>query len=312
MSKKENLYFKAINNGYNTLSYSGVKMYTNCPYKWKKHYIDKVREDSPSIHLVFGSAMHTVIQYWLEQYYSQPNRIVDEIDLKRLLVEEMKNEYKDTMVSLKKKGVSNFNKYKDFTTKQELTEFTLQGVNILDFIKKKKGAYFGKKNFKLKGIEESIYIPSEVNENIMIIGYIDYNIVDTRLEGRKIYKLVDIKTSTKGWNKWKKQDFIEMGQLLFYKYFYAKQNNIDPKDIEIEYFIVKRQIDETSEWPQKRIQLYTPSNGSVSLNKIQKMTNDMVTHCFNPDGTYNSENEYPKTDDNYNCTYCSFKKHCGR
>ena len=46
------------------------------------------------------------------------------------------------------------------------------------------------------------------------VGFIDLVMKDTR-NGR--FKVIDIKTSTKGWNKYVKQDKIKSDQILLYK-----------------------------------------------------------------------------------------------
>ena len=52
------------------ISYSQLSMFSECPLRWKLNYIDKLRVSEPSIHLLFGTAMHEVIQTWLEVMYN--------------------------------------------------------------------------------------------------------------------------------------------------------------------------------------------------------------------------------------------------
>ena len=53
----------------NKISYSQYSLWANCPMAWKLKYVDGHRFDDSSINTVFGTAMHEVIQEWLEQYY---------------------------------------------------------------------------------------------------------------------------------------------------------------------------------------------------------------------------------------------------
>ena len=72
-----------------------------------------------------------------------------------------------------------------------------------------------------------------------MVGYLDIVILDEITNTLKIY---DIKTSTRGWNKWMKKDENKTQQLLLYKQFYSKQYNHPIDKIEVEYFIVKRKL----------------------------------------------------------------------
>ena len=52
------------------ISYSQFQGYMKCPKYWKLCYIDKLKQKTPTIHTVFGNAMHTVIQEWVEILYN--------------------------------------------------------------------------------------------------------------------------------------------------------------------------------------------------------------------------------------------------
>ena len=49
-------------------------------------------------------------------------------------------------------------------------------------------------------------------------------------------KIIDIKTSTMGWNKYQKADKTKTAQLVLYKSYYAKQFNVPIDNIRVEYF----------------------------------------------------------------------------
>ena len=51
---------------------------------------------------------------------------------------------------------------------------------------------------------------------------------------RDRYKIIDIKTSTMGWNKYMKADKNKTDQLLLYKHFYGAQNDISLDKIDVE------------------------------------------------------------------------------
>ena len=46
-----------------TISYSQFSIYNDCPRKWELLYKEGLNEYQPTIHTVFGTAMHTTIQH---------------------------------------------------------------------------------------------------------------------------------------------------------------------------------------------------------------------------------------------------------
>ena len=108
------------------ISNSQLSTYTQCPWKWKLNYIDKVSVPDQSIHLVFGKAMHTVIQAYLETMYTVSIRVADELDLHNMLLSEMRKEYKVSLA---------INKGKQYTSQKQMEEFYWDGMAIIDWFK---------------------------------------------------------------------------------------------------------------------------------------------------------------------------------
>ena len=73
---------------------------------------------------------------------------------------------------------------------------------------------------------------------------------------------------------------------MLYKYFFSKQYNIPIESIDIEFFIVRRKVYLDGEYPQKRIQTFTPASGKNKVNKATKNLDDFLNKSFNLDGTY--------------------------
>ena len=44
------------------VSYSQYNQWVTCPHKWKLNYIDELRQFTDSIHTMFGTSMHEVLQ----------------------------------------------------------------------------------------------------------------------------------------------------------------------------------------------------------------------------------------------------------
>ena len=56
-------------------------MYNECPKRWKLNYVDKLQIFESNIYLVFGTAMHEVIQTYLEVMYNDSVKNADLLDL---------------------------------------------------------------------------------------------------------------------------------------------------------------------------------------------------------------------------------------
>ena len=71
------------------ISYSQLSMYGDCPLRWKLNYVDKLSVSEPSIHLLFGTAMHEVIQTWLEVMYHDSVKNSNKLNLEQRLHDKM-------------------------------------------------------------------------------------------------------------------------------------------------------------------------------------------------------------------------------
>ena len=173
------------------ISYSQLSLYTNCPHQWKLRYIDKISKSESSIHLVFGTAMHETLQHYLDVMYKHTIQKADEINLPKFLQKALITEFKKAEETDGKPPC----------TKEQMNEFFEDGINILDFFKKKRGEYFSKNGWELVGIEKPINVG--LKGKLRIVGFLDIVMYDKI--GNRI-KIIDIKTSTNGWNKWMKKD----------------------------------------------------------------------------------------------------------
>ena len=276
------------------ISYSQYSMWAQCPHRWKTAYIDGQREYSDSIHTLFGTSMHEVIQAFLTVMYEDTAKAAEALPLEDMLLTRMKRNFEEVLKN--NGGVM-------FCTEKDMVEFYGHGVEILRFIRKKRAQYFSKKGYELIGIE--VPLEYDLPNNIKFIGYIDIVIKDTV---RDVIKIYDIKTSTMGWNKYMKADKNKTDQLLLYKQFYSKQFNHPMDKIEVEYFIVKRKLYENVDFPQRRVQKFTPANGKPSINQVVKRLDEFMSESFKSDGEYNTEHIYRKEPSKKNCRFCDFNQ----
>ena len=276
------------------ISYSQYNQWVTCPHKWKLNYIDKLSEFTDSIHTMFGTSMHEVIQTFLTVMYNDTAKLAEQLPLEDMLRTRMKRNFEQIVEA---------NGGEMFCSEADMVEFYGHGVEILKFLKKKRAQYFSKKGYELIGIE--VPLNYDLPNNIKFVGYIDIVIRDTV---RDVIKIYDIKTSTMGWNKWMKADKLKSDQLLLYKQFYAKQFNHPIDKIEVEFFIVKRKLYENLDFPQKRVQKFVPASGKPSINQVVKRLDEFMSECFTSDGEYNVEHIYTKQASKKNCKYCEFNQ----
>ena len=276
-----------------SVSYSQYNLWSQCPFRWKLLYIDGLREFTDSIHTMFGTSMHEVLQFYLHIMYTKSIKEADSIDLEDLLRQRMQYHYERIMEA--NGGVV-------FCTENDMVEFYNDGCVILDWLKKRRAQYFSKKGYELVGIETELNY--KMKGNVVFKGYIDLVIHDTV---RDKYIIYDIKTSTKGWNKYQKKDKNKTDQLLLYKQFYSAQMDVPIEKIDVEFFIVKRKLWENVDFPQKRVQKVIPASGKPSINRVLLNLNKFLEECFDDNGEYLKNTIYRKEPSQKNCRYCEFK-----
>ena len=274
------------------ISYSQFSQWDKCPQMWKLNYVDKVGTFTGNIYTIFGTAVHEVIQAYLVCYYERTIKEADALPLVDILKYRLEENFK------KSKAI---HKDEFEVTKEEMVEFFNDGIKIIEEFKKRKSSYFPKKNTELVGIEIglSFDLPKEMRFN----GYMDV-VLHNKNRGR--IKIIDIKTATMGWNKYQKADKNKTNQLLLYKYFFSQQREIPIDKIDIEYLILKRRLYENMDFPQKRIQTFSPASGKPSINKVMNRLDEFITDCFDENGML-IEKDYFKNVSTKNCKYCEFR-----
>jgi hypothetical protein len=219
----------------------------------------------------------------------------DSLDLPSYLKERMIENYRQ--------GIED-NKGEHFIKKEDFNSFVEDGCNILEWFKKNRARYISTKGTKLVGIEIPIeqYITEEI-PNVIMIGSIDVIFYHKATDS---YTIIDIKTSTKGWNAEDKKDKLKISQILLYKHFYSRALKIDPSKISVMFLVVKRRPFITEDFPTKWVQEVIPSQGTRKLKEAVIEFEEFVKDCFTKDAKYQSEKEYPKNFDS--CKYCPFKE----
>lgn len=277
------------------ISFSQLQVYTQCPWRWDLIYRQGHKIYKPSIHTVFGKAFHETVQNWLTVFYETTGVEADKIDLGEYLFEKLQYHYLDEYKSTGQIY---------FTTPEELDQFYQDGVLILAELKKNRALYFGKKGWHLVGIEVPLIIePNSEYKNVLYKGYLDIVLYH---EPTEEFHILDLKTSTRGWDEKTKRDEMKQAQLIIYKEYYHRQFGIDKDKIKVKFVIVKRKIWENAEYPQRRIQEFIPPSGPLKTKKILKVIDEFVEKCYTLDGSI-KDTIHPKNPTEDACKFCPFK-----
>lgn len=281
-----------------SISYSQTLMYNTCPHAWALSYVKNLQTYKPSIHTIFGTALHETLQEWLTVLYEQTIKAATEMDLDAILLSKMHSIYK--------KEKERFGEH--FSNSQELSEFYNDGVEILGYIKRNRARYFSNRATYLVGVE--IPLVWSIAKNVYFKGYIDVVLYNSNSDS---YTILDIKTSTSGWNATAKKDDKKLAQLLLYKEFLAKQFDIDVDKIDVQYFIVKRKVPDDPEYPAmgRRVQEFKPPSGKIKRGQATTALTKFIADAFDEEGSY-IKKEYNKIPSKSNCMFCQFKdtEHC--
>ena len=269
------------------ISYSQISMFRQCPRRWKLQYKDKIDQREASIYLIFGIAIHETIQYYLSVFYNESRVKADKIDLLEDFQHRFISEYKTQYQK---------NDNTHFSSPEELREFNQDGIEILQFFKKKIKRYFSKRGTYLVGVElPVINTPNKMLNNIIFKGMLDIVLYN---ENSDTFDIIDIKTSTRGWHDKMKKDEGKQFQLILYKKYFSELYGIPLDKINIKFFIVKRKLWEESDWQQTRIQEFSPPSGKIKLGRATRAVDDFMNKVFTPEGKI-KEQHYPCT-----CRYC--------
>jgi hypothetical protein len=275
------------------VSFSQYSMWSSCPQQYKLNYIDKLGESSGNIHTIFGTGMHETIQHYLSVMYGVSKKQADEINLDKLLLEKMKDAFTKEKNALSE-GTP--------CTQIELEEFFGDGRRILEWFRKNMQKFYSKSGYELVGIE--IPLNAKIKEGVNFIGFIDIVLRDM---AENSIIIIDLKTSTMGWNQYQKADKFKNAQILLYKKYYSELFNIPLQKIRVEYQIMRRKLPEESAFPIPYMSKHIPANGAPTVTKVYDEFVQFVDTVFNDDGTF-KDIPFPKVPgaSKKNCKWCEF------
>ena len=201
------------------ISFSEFKNWIQCPFYHKLVNIDKTKLFKGNVYTAFGTAIHDTCEKMLLTGSS------DVTDPSPYFFQRFLNTIEELMI----KGV-------DLDSKL-VEDLEVQGRYLAPLIMPATKEHFG--DYEVIGTEIELYEPMKdiiSDEKYRFKGYVDAVIRTS--DGK--YHLIDWKTCSWGWDSRKRSDKILSYQLVFYKHFFAAKYNIDPKNIETYFALLKR------------------------------------------------------------------------
>ena len=193
------------------ISYSELKDWAFCPFYHKLTRIDKIDGFKGNAYTAFGTAVHSVCE-------------------KKLLKEEFDDEqyFIDTFADC----ISDLPS--DVEVDSGLVDQMVgQGKEIIPEIEDALEDYF--EEFEVMAVEMPLMEAIDGDDK-MFKGYIDAVVATP--DGK--VHIFDWKTCSWGWDSKKKSDKLVTYQLTLYKHFFCQKMNIDPKDVETHFALLKR------------------------------------------------------------------------
>lgn len=193
------------------ISYSELKDWKFCPFYHKLTRVDKIDGFKGNEYTAFGTAMHSVCE-------------------KKLLREEVDNSF---FIKELKKNIAELDD--DIEVNQKLVlDMMGQGKRIIPDIQDALDDYF--EEYEVMAVEMPLMESIEDEEGYNFKGFIDAVVATP--DGK--VHIFDWKTCSWGWNAQKKSDKIVTYQLTLYKHFFCQKMNVDPKDVETHFALLKR------------------------------------------------------------------------
>ena len=253
------------------ISYSELKIFTECPYKWHLQYEKGLAGFTGNIYTAFGTAIHSVCEQSAlgklpDEDFEDHFDIVFLEELKKL---DEKPENK-MIVEMREQSRSIF--YKVFPALQKLFP-----------------------GYEVYSSEEGLYEPiTELKFDRYLKGFID--LVIKTPDGK--YHIIDWKSCSWGWDVERKSDKMTTYQLTLYKKFFCEKHNLDPKDVETYFGLLKRTA------KKDNVEIFRVTSGSRKTNNATKVLTDAC----------NLINKGIKVKNRNSCAKCPFNntEHCTR
>jgi len=244
------------------ISFSALKDWNFCAWYHKLTRIDNIGGFAGNAYTAFGNAIHEVCE-------------------KKLLKEEVNED--DLFIERFEHFLGELDEEQDSKLVEEMRE---QGKAILPEIEDALTDYFGE--YEVLGSEIPLDEKIEDEEQFIFKGFID-GVIAT--PDGKVH-IFDWKTCSWGWDAKRRSEPMTTYQLTLYKHFFARKMDIDPKNVETHFALLKR----TSK--KDKVEFFRVTSGPRKTQNALKLLKKAL---------YNIKNKrYIKN--RLSCRFCAFNK----
>tara|TARA_R100001163_G_C5028102_1_gene169113 strand:- start:31 stop:801 length:771 start_codon:yes stop_codon:yes gene_type:complete len=228
------------------ISYSELKDWKFCPFYHKITRVDKIDGFTGNEYTAFGSAIHSVCE-------------------KKLLNEEIESDF---FVKELKKNISNLDEDHEIN-KKLVVDMVDQGKRIIPEIEDALNQYF--EDYEVLAVEMPLMEDIDGEDNYKFKGYIDAVV---KTNDNKIH-IFDWKTCSWGWNAKKRSDQMVTYQLTLYKHFFCQKMNVDPKDVETHFALLKRTA------KNNNVEFFRVTSGNIKTKNALKLLDTALYNIKN-------------------------------
>jgi hypothetical protein len=225
------------------ISYSELKDWKFCAHYHKLTRVDGIDGFKGNEYTAFGSAIHSVCE-------------------KKLLQEEIDEDF---FVQELKKNISELESPIPDKTVDQMTK---QGNNIIPEIDDALSEYF--EEYEVLAVEMPLYENIEGEER-KFKGYIDAVVATP--DGK--VHIFDWKTCSWGWDAKRRSDKMVTYQLTLYKHFFCQKMDIDPKNVETHFALLKRTA------KSNHVEFFRVTSGQRKTENALKLLNTAIYNIKN-------------------------------
>ena len=228
------------------ISFSELKDWKFCPFYHKLTRVDGIDGFTGNEYTAFGSAIHSVCE-------------------KKLLNESIEDDF---FVKELKKNISELDEEHEVNKKLVL-DMIGQGKRIIPEIQTALDDYF--EEYEVMAVEMPLFEPIENEQNYQFKGFIDAVVATP--DG-KIH-IFDWKTCSWGWDAKKRSEPMVTYQLTLYKHYFCQKMNVDPKDVETHFALLKRTA------KNNHVEFFRVTSGSRKTENALKLLNTALYNIKN-------------------------------
>lgn len=258
------------------VSHSQLSMYESCPLKWKLRYVDKHKDDTPSIFANLGTALHELGQDFLQG---------------KLVKEQLFNEMPKYVAKQCKDADG-----KVLFSKDEIRDMLGKASTLL-----LNETFYPVKGYKLKDVEYKLHEQVLPTHKVYMTGYID--LLWESDTGDEFY-IRDFKFTNNGWNRWTKRDELKIGQVNLYKWYLHKKLNVPLKKIHTGYDIYRFNIPDWDDFNDRHYSTFKPKQTNKACEEMAVKMERFVESCFNEDGSFKTDRIWHPLKSG--CKYCPY------